>query len=341
MNPLDYQKIPALLLAHHSLHKKDLPWRKDKDPYHIWISEIMLQQTRIETVIPYYLRFIERLPTIQSLATVAEDELLKLWEGLGYYSRARNLQKSAKIIVEKFDGVFPHCIDDILSLKGVGPYTAGAIASIAFNQKQPAIDGNVFRVFSRLSQEKRAIDDVNYKKELHQLLKDIYPEEAGDFTEALMELGETICLPNTDPLCSCCPLSSLCQSYQHHSQRQYPVVIKKTKLTIEERSVFIFEYQGKYALQKRKDSGLLASMYQFPNCLAAEHNDFLRKHAVSSVKETLSYKHIFSHIHWLNTVYYVPLSQTYETYDWFSSEEIKKVAIPSAFQKILPLLKIK
>ena len=199
MEPIS--NLPQRLLPWYRAHHRDLPWRQDRDPYHVWVSEIMLQQTRVEAVKGYYARFLSRLPTVSDLAEVPEPELLKLWEGLGYYTRARNLKKAATVIMTEFSGQFPRDYAAIRSLPGIGDYTAGAISSICFEEKTPAVDGNVLRVVSRIRDDHRCIDDPKVKRAITADLAAIYPEEAGTFTQSLMELGATVCLPNGAPLC--------------------------------------------------------------------------------------------------------------------------------------------
>ena len=209
-----FQRIPAPLLDWYDREKRDLEWRKNPTPYRVWISEIMLQQTRVEAVKEYYVRFMQALPTVEDLAEVDEEKLMKLWEGLGYYSRARNLQRTAKIVAER--GEFPSEPKELEKLPGIGGYTAGAIASIAFGKRAPAVDGNVFRVLSRLTANPTVINEPKYKSYLEEKLKEIYPEEGprcSDFTQSLMELGALVCKP-LSPSCGVCPLSGICRAYQ-------------------------------------------------------------------------------------------------------------------------------
>ena len=208
------KQLPSLLLPWFARHRRELPWRRDKEPYHVWLSEIMLQQTRVEAVRGYYERFLERLPTVGALARAEENELLKLWEGLGYYSRVRNLQKAAQCIVDEYGGVFPRTYDEIRALPGIGPYTAGAICSICFELPTPAVDGNVVRVLSRFLADDAPVTDERVKRETARRLAEVYPRgHCGDFTQALMELGATVCLPNGAPLCESCPLRELCRAH--------------------------------------------------------------------------------------------------------------------------------
>ncbi len=329
----DIEKI----LLWYEKERRDLPWRRDKDPYHIWISEIMLQQTRIETVIPYYERFLRELPDIASLASVDDEKLMKLWEGLGYYSRAKNLKKAAQVIMDRYDGIFPDDPQDILSLPGIGPYTCGAIASIAFNKKTPAIDGNVLRVFARYLREERSVDDASYKKELYQLLKERYPDDAGAFTSALMEIGERVCLPNTAPLCEKCPMKEHCLSHMEHCEEEYPHMPEKKKAKVEKQTVFILISDGYTALHKRNDTGLLAGLYEFPNVpshLSEEETRELWKDLdILSIEQSEDYIHRFSHIHWDNKVYKVSCRKKNEDLLWIKISDLKDVPLPTAFRK--------
>ena len=229
-------QLPGALLPWYEANKRSLPWRQDKDPYHIWLSEIMLQQTRVEAVKGYYHRFLTAVPTIADLAQADEELLLKLWEGLGYYSRVRNLKKAAQVILTNYGGKFPQDHKDVLALPGIGDYTAGAICSIAFGQKQPAVDGNVLRVMARLQADATPIDQPARKKEVQALLADVYPENAGDFTQALMELGATVCGPNRGPDCENCPCNSFCQGYQQGIAAKLPVKTAKKARRIEEKT---------------------------------------------------------------------------------------------------------
>ena len=245
-------------------NKRSLPWRVDKNPYHVWISEIMLQQTRIEAVIPYYQRFINTLPTIHDLACIKEDKLLKLWEGLGYYSRAKNLKKAAQIIESEYQGIFPKNYEEILKLPGIGEYTASAIASICFNQKEVTIDGNVLRVYTRFFNDNSNIDDVKVKKEIRKHLMNLIPNDAGNFNQGMMELGETICLPKGLPKCQECPLNQACLAYKKNTYQTLPQKKKKIQKKEEEYTILIYQYQNKYALYQRKEESLLQNLWSFP-----------------------------------------------------------------------------
>ena len=247
--------------------EKTLPWKQDKEPYHIWVSEIMLQQTRIEAVRKYYTRFMKELPTIHDLAIVPEEKLLKLWEGLGYYSRAKNLKKAAIQIEQEYNGKIPTSYTELLKLSGIGEYTAGAIASISYKEKVPAVDGNVLRVVSRAIASKEDVLLPETKRKVTKKLLEIMSDEPGDFNEGLMELGEKICLPNTVPLCEKCPIQEFCMANKENLTNEIPVRIKKQKRKIENKTVFILKYKNEIAIRKREKTGILANLYEFPNII--------------------------------------------------------------------------
>ena len=338
------KEIVEPLLQWYAENKRILPWRMDKEPYHVWVSEIMLQQTRIEAVMHYYARFMEALPDVQSLSSIDDDALLKLWEGLGYYSRARNLKKAAQIIIKDYRGMFPSTFEELRKLPGIGEYTAGAIASICFNEPVPAVDGNVLRVISRITGScENVLLPVTKKKVTEQLLQ-IMPDSPGDFNEALMELGETVCLPNTAPACGECPLSGSCTAYREHLTERLPIRIKKTKRRRENLTVFILTApDGSIALDKRKDSGLLSGMYQFPNIKGyyseeelylTLDNWNLNPVQIEFIRET---KHVFTHIDWMMKGFRVQVNNKPERFIWVSPEELKSdYPLPAAFQKMLP-----
>lgn len=263
----ELEKIVKPIVKWYQEQEKILPWKQDKEPYHIWISEIMLQQTRIEAVKKYYTRFMEELPTIQHLAKVSDEKLLKLWEGLGYYNRARNLKKAAIQIEENYKGQMPTSYAELLNLSGIGEYTAGAIASISYQEKVPAVDGNVLRVVSRVLASKDDVLSPETKKRITKKLLEIMPDESGDFNEGLMELGEKICLPNTIPLCEKCPIQQFCIANKENLTNEIPVRIKKQKRKVEKRTVFIVKYKDEIAIRKREKTGILANLYEFPNVM--------------------------------------------------------------------------
>ena len=263
----ELEQIVKPIVKWYQEQEKILPWKQDKEPYHIWISEIMLQQTRIEAVKKYYTRFMKELPTIQHLAKVSDEKLLKLWEGLGYYNRARNLKKAAIQIEENYKGQMPTSYAELLNLSGIGEYTAGAIASIRYQEKVPAVDGNVLRVGSRVLASKDDVLLPETKKRITKKLLEIMPDESGDFNEGLMELGEKICLPNTIPLCEKCPIQQFCIANKEKLTNEIPVRIKKQKRKVEKRTVFIVKYKDEIAIRKREKTGILANLYEFPNVM--------------------------------------------------------------------------
>lgn len=341
MNNLE--EIVQPLLKWYQDNKRILPWRVEKDPYKIWISEIMLQQTRIEAVKAYYKRFMEELPTIQDLANIEEEKLLKLWEGLGYYNRAKNLKRAAQIIVNEYNGKIPNTYKELIKLPGIGEYTAGAIASIAYNEKVTAVDGNVLRVVSRVIGNRKNILEKETKEEITNLLQTVMPNEAGDFNEGLMELGEVICLPNQAPFCLQCPLKEHCYAYQHNLTTKLPVREKLLKRKTEEKTILLFVTEnGEIAILKRPDKGLLAGMYEFPNV-----NHFLEEDEVTklikqwnlkskSIINLGKKKHIFTHITWKMIGYQVKVEKKNNRFLWVSQKELKKnYAIPTAFYKYM------
>lgn len=330
------KKIVRPILNWYDANARILPWRENKDPYRVWLSEIMLQQTRVEAVKPYFERFLAALPAIRHLAEVPEDQLMKLWEGLGYYNRARNLQKAARIIMEQHNGVFPSDFETILSLPGIGEYTAGAISSISFNQPNPAVDGNVLRVISRLVESFEDIASQQVKKNITAALKQIYPDERrGDFTQSLMELGATVCLPNGQPKCAECPLASLCLAYKNGRIAEIPVKAPKKARRQEERTVLLIFCGDKVAIRQRAGKGLLAGLYEFPN-----HEGFLSAEQVrnllsgaTTVSPSANAIHIFSHVEWIMKSYIVHTEETTPEFQWVSRETLKQeISIPSAFK---------
>ena len=264
VSPLSNLILP--LLEWFRDHHRILPWRSDPTPYHVWVSEIMLQQTRVAAVLGYYRRFMEALPTVSDLAQVDEDQLLKLWQGLGYYNRARNLQKAARQVMEQFGGQFPSSYADLLSLAGVGDYTAGAIASIAFGLPEPAVDGNVLRVVTRVTGDPSDISQAATKKAVRAALAEVMPLDApGDFNQALMELGALVCLPNGAPDCAHCPARGFCAAHLEGKTDVIPVKGAKKPRKMEERTVYLLFHGGQVALRRRPAKGLLAGLWEFPN----------------------------------------------------------------------------
>ena len=336
--------LPTLLLPWYREHKRDLPWRKDREPYHIWVSEIMLQQTRVEAVKGYYARFLNVLPTVEALANCDDDLLHKLWEGLGYYSRVRNLKKAAIAIMEQYQGTFPKTHEEILKLPGIGAYTAGAVCSIAYNLPTPAVDGNVLRVVSRLTNDPTPIDLPETKKAVTQALAEIYPEEAGDFTQALMELGATLCGPNRAPDCGNCPCREICLGYRENTADQLPVKSPKKEKRQEDRTVFILRCDGRYALEKRPNKGLLAGLWQFPNVAGkldtAKSLETLQKMGLKprEIFREVERKHIFTHIQWNMKGIYLEVAEASGEFRWFTWSEINAhAALPTAFRQFWEL----
>lgn len=338
-----FENIPAPLLAWYSENKRDLPWRKDVTPYRVWVSEIMLQQTRVEAAKEYYRRFLLRFPTVQSLAEADEQDLLKAWEGLGYYSRARNMQKAARQVCDEYGGVFPDSVEKLRRLAGIGDYTAGAVCSIAFYRRTPAVDGNVFRVLSRLTENPTDISLPAYKKYLEEKLREIYPEEGvacADFTQALMELGALICKP-TSPDCGMCPLRELCGAFAHGVQDAFPVLPEKKEKRVEKLWVFVIRTPQGIALRKRTD-GLLKGMYEFPSVVVdgrESMEEILRGWGVGAFQKRggMRYTHIFTHVKWEMDC--VRIDAETAPFEIFSEREIEeKISLPTAFAKAKELL---
>jgi A/G-specific adenine glycosylase len=332
--------LPGALLAWYDAGHRELPWRQDKEPYHVWLSEIMLQQTRVEAVRGYYARFLQALPTIADLACCDDDALHKLWEGLGYYSRVRNLKKCAQVIMECYGGAFPENYDEILALPGIGEYTAGAISSICFDAREPAVDGNVLRVYTRLTEDATPIDLPAFKKEVRRQLAAIYPQRAGDFTQALMELGATVCGPNRKPDCGNCPCRGFCGGAIHGTAEKFPVKLPKKAKREAEMTVFILSCDGKFALQKRPSKGLLAGLWQFPNVPGMlETADALQWAADMGLKprdilRQVERSHIFTHIIWKMRGIYLETAEQAGAYQWLTAEQIEKeAALPTAFRQ--------
>ncbi len=335
-----YEKLPGALLPWYAENKRDLPWRADREPYHIWLSEIMLQQTRVEAVKGYYTRFLTALPDIASLAACDDERLHKLWEGLGYYSRVRNLKKAAQVIMDRHGGIFPEKYDDILALPGIGDYTAGAVASIAFDQPTPAVDGNVLRLITRLTEDSTPIDSPAFKKQVREKLAAVYPAQAGAFTQALMELGATLCGPNWEPRCAECPCRDFCGAGGQQTATLYPVKSPKKPKKVEKKTVLILSCSGRYALEKRRSTGLLAGLWQFPNVPGTLEID----DALSAVeafglhpKELLRQvdrSHIFTHIRWEMRGIYLEIQEIGGNFHWMTADKIRQnAALPTAFRQ--------
>lgn len=340
------EQIVSPLLLWYDENARVLPWRENTAPYRVWVSEIMLQQTRVEAVIPYYERFLARLPDIQSLAEADEEVLHKLWEGLGYYSRVRNLQKAARVIMDVHGGVFPKRYPEILALPGIGAYTAGAISSICFGLPTPAVDGNVLRVMARLTGCKADIAAPAVKKQFTARLEEIYPtERSGDFTQSLMELGATVCLPNGRPRCEDCPLAFFCRARADGTTLSLPVKTKKPPRKTEKKTVFLLLCGERLALRQRPKQALLGGLWELPNTeghLSAQEAETLLQAwglDFSEVKKGSGRKHIFTHIEWEMESLVVRCENMPESFTWANAEQLAhELALPSAFRPFLDSL---
>ena len=336
------------LLSWYQSVKRPLPWRDEPNPYHVWISEIMLQQTRTAAVIPYYRRFLLAFPTVFDLAEADDNVLLKAWEGLGYYRRAHNLKRAARLIVQKHGGCLPSEREELLALPGIGEYTAGAIASIAYGKPEPAVDGNVLRVLARLTEDSRNILLPAVRREAQEALRAVYPREperARAFTEALMELGEQLCIPGGAPRCEECPLRDLCLAKREGLTESLPYREKRAARRIEERTVFLLLHGSRVGIFRREDEGLLGGLWEFPS--AGSHlspdevRDYLASFGLSvlSVKEGPPAKHIFTHKEWHMRSYLVMLREEGGGITFAEPCELRRTyAIPHAFSAFLKFL---
>ncbi len=338
--------IGNVLLDWYDYNARILPWRSDPTPYHVWISEIMLQQTRVEAVIRYYDRWMETLPDIRSLAAADEELVLKLWEGLGYYTRARNIHAAAKEVVEKYNGELPADYEKLLALPGIGEYTAGAISSIAFGLPEPAIDGNAIRVFTRILAYDGEISKAKTKKHLRRELERTLPKDRpGDFNQALMDLGARVCLPNGAPLCEQCPWESVCQARKTDTQTKYPVKAAKKARRVENLGVFVLETEDGIILHKRAEKGLLANLWEFPNVDGSFTIEKASQQladwsiGIDNITSLGEHKHIFSHVEWQMSGYRARIShiskELLEQNKWIivPKEQLEQqYAIPSAFE---------
>ena len=344
------QQLPATLpqlLRWYDNNRRRLPWREDPSPYRTWISEVMLQQTRVEAGIAYFERFTDALPDIAALAAVEEQQLLKLWEGLGYYSRARNLKKAAGILMQQYRGQLPADFEALKTLPGLGEYSAGAIASIAFDIRVPAVDGNVLRVAARLLDDDRNIEDAAVKREFRQTVWEILPQQrVGDFNQSLMELGALICLPNGRPLCECCPVAELCRARAAGRQQSLPTRQKKAGRRREHKTVLLLCRPGEVQITQRPARGLLASLWEFPT-LPGQHTAAevaeLFSAPLSAVTALGSATHIFTHIEWQMEGYRVELPANAPLFSGCLSvpvgELFSSYPIPSAYAAYLKALR--
>jgi A/G-specific adenine glycosylase len=338
------------LLDWYDQNKRSLPWRVNPSPYHVWISEIMLQQTRIEAVIPYYERFLNACPTVEALATIDDDKLMKLWEGLGYYSRARNLKRAAIVMMQQHGGNLPADYRALLSLPGIGPYTAGAIASIAFGLPEPAVDGNVLRVVTRLTADESDVTKESTKQHITALLRTIYPQsEAGPgaMTQALMELGERICLPNGAPRCQECPLGAFCPARAQDLTDRIPNRPPKKARSVQEKTVLVLLDGDKVALRKRPDRGLLASLWEFVSLEGHLNDDAVEQYLKECGIEAVQIQqipdaiHIFTHVEWHMKGYLVLCGNVdpSSSFCWATRRQLQEAyALPTAYSAQLHAL---
>ncbi len=321
------------LLAWFRANKRDLPWRHGRTPYSTLVAELMLQQTRVEAVKERYGEFLRRFPTAEALAAASEDEVLKMWEGLGYYSRARHLHQAAKIIAREG---FPQTWVGVRALPGVGDYTAGAICSIALGLNEPAVDGNVLRILARLYADPANIGETGTKKRFSALLKAAYPPETGEFCEALMELGAIVCVPNGAPMCGACPWNGLCKAHLAGEEVRFPVRSEKRERRVEEIEVCVLKCGEKYALKKR-GKGLLAGLWEFPNFPRSGGAEACARGTILARREA---KHIFTHVEWHMTGYLIEVKEECPQYVWATAKEIERnYAVPSAFKAFTAWIK--
>lgn len=339
------------LLGWYRDHKRSLPWRDQDNAYYTWVSEIMLQQTRVEAVKPYFLRFMRELPNISALAECPEEKLLKLWEGLGYYNRVRNMQKAAQSVEELYGGSLPADYDKLCQLKGIGNYTAGAIASIAYGIPVPAVDGNVLRVIMRITEDGQDISKQSVKRQVEETLKQVIPREApGDFNQSLMELGAVVCVPNGRAKCEQCPVSEVCLSHRHGTEMEFPKKAAKKPRAVQEKTVLVVQDDRKVAIRRRPSKGLLAGLYELPNLEGWLDQEsilsYLREQGFVPVRilPLGEAKHIFSHVEWRMRGYQVRVASLEEREwgDWIfvePQETAESYAIPSAFDAYARYLK--
>lgn len=337
-------QLPELLLRWYDQSARVLPWREDPTPYRVWVSEIMLQQTRVEAVRPYYERFLEAFPTVEALAGAPEDRLLKQWEGLGYYNRARNLRRAAQVIVERYGGQVPASFEELRSLPGIGDYTAGAVASIAFQIPVPAVDGNVLRVISRVLCRYDNILDPRVKRRTERELRQVLPQRVGDFNQSLMELGALVCLPGGPPKCLVCPLRQVCRGRAQGVAEELPVKAKAKPRRREDRTVFLLvSREGRLALSRRPDQGLLAGLWELPAAEGALSREEARAFLESQgfVEPALTpgpkAKHVFSHVEWHMTAWTARVAGEASGFTWVTAGDLREgYALPSAFKAFFP-----
>lgn len=331
------EKFREQLLNWYDENRRILPWREDATPYRVWVSEIMLQQTRVEAVKPYFERFVKELPTLQDLSVASDDTLFKLWEGLGYYNRVMNMKKCAIECVEKHGGNLPSTYDKLIQLPGIGAYTAGAIASIAYKQKVPAVDGNVLRVFSRVLISEDDILKESTKRKFQKIIMEYLPEDRSDaFNQALMEIGALICVPNAAPRCNICPVASECMGYQSGDAHRLPNKTVKKARKIDKKTVLVITYQNQVHLCQREEKGLLAGLYEFDVYEGYLTKNQIRDQFKGNIKRMTALedtKHIFSHVEWHMKGYLIELNDKTIDSIWCTKKEIEETyAIPTAYK---------
>lgn len=350
-HPLDrIDRLKAMtgpLLAWYGEHARILPWREEPTPYRVWISEIMLQQTRVEAVKPYFARFMEELPDVAALAAVPEERLLKLWEGLGYYNRARNLKKTAGILMEQYHGRLPKSRSELIRLPGIGSYTAGAIASIAYGEAVPAVDGNVLRVLSRVLASTEDIASASVKRSFEQDLGSVMPAgQSSAYNQGLIEIGAIVCVPNGEPHCGECPLCSVCLAARRNLTDLIPVKRRPKPRRIEERTILLIASHGRMAIRKRPSEGLLASLYEFPSLDGKRtlrevcETDLLQDAGILCAQSAPHVVHIFSHVEWHMSAFLIETERIPAQYIAADSDELRnRYPMAGAFDQYIRFLR--
>jgi len=341
--PKQLYDLPSVLLDWYGENRRRLPWREEVSAYRTWVSEIMLQQTRVTAVVPYFEKFMATYPAVEALADAKEEELMRLWQGLGYYSRARNLQKAARIIKETYGGVFPGSYTELVKLPGIGDYTAGAILSIAMGEPIPAVDGNVLRVVSRITGFEGDILDPKNRALLRGWMAEIMPQDApGSFNQALMDLGAMVCTPSGVPLCAECPARLFCTAHKEGKETQLPIRAKKKAKRVEHLTVFVLKRRDEVALRQRPKSGLLAGLWEFPlvegTLDEAAAGELLSRWGLTAHlwEKRLTATHEFTHIRWEMTGFVVEVQGEGDpAWTWCAAQERERRAIPSAFGKFV------
>ena len=349
----DINELQHALISWFEKNHRQMPWRETINPYYTWISEVMLQQTRVDTVIPYFLRFIDKFPTVKQLAKADEEEVLRLWAGLGYYSRAKNIHRGAKLICEVYDGKIPENQKELLKIPGIGSYTAGAILSIAYGKPAAAVDGNVMRVFSRLFLVYADISEGSTKKEMEKLGEAVVSaNNPSAFNQGLMELGALICTPNS-PKCSSCPLSFICRARRAGVQESLPVKKKKEAVKSVNMELGLLQKGDKVLLTKRPPEGLLANLWALPAVEGTADGNAGRSIVMelqesygietSDPEPVVEKSHVFTHMKWNMQLFRLKLLSMsdidYPEIQWVSLKEIDQYAIPTAFLKVIKEIK--